>query len=134
MLKIERELLAFLKEYNVWQKESFPLQQQAGWLLKVDEEYKEFQAELKKRIRDMDKVREEAADYLFVLQGLRQYSPELANHLQSTFFLLYSKLVLNEDFLKMVRDKFRLNKARTFKFHPIKIVDGIYKGDHNVQI
>lgn len=132
MRKIERELLAFLKEYNIWQRETFPRQKQAGWLLKVDEEFKEFQAELNKRIRDMDKVKEEAADYLFVLQGLKQYSPELANHLQSTFFLLYSKLVFNEEFIEMMKAKFEKNKFRPFKFYPIIEIDGIYKGGHNV--
>lgn len=130
MGKTEKELLSFLKEYHKWQKEKFPLQKQVGWLLKVDEEYKEFQAELRKKVRNKDKIKEEAADYLFVLQGLRDYSPALADHLQSTFFLLYSKMVFQKEFIEMMMEKFERNKLRTFRFFPVSTDDGYYKGNH----
>lgn len=130
MGKTERELLTFLKEYHAWQKEKFPLQKQMGWLLKVDEEYKEFQAELKKKIRNKDKIKEEAADYLFVIQGLRDYSPALADHLQSTFFLLYSKMIFQKEFIDMMKEKFERNKMRIFRFFPVSADDGYYKGSH----
>lgn len=127
---IEREIIKELKEVGGWQSYMFERQGEAGWLWKVNEEFKELQAELKKRQRDINAVYEEAADYLFVLQGLKKYSKSFAEHLESLFFLAYSKLIFNEDFLKVMKEKMERNrKGRTFRFVYLE-ADGYYKGDH----
>lgn len=128
---IERKILDILAVYRKWQKEKFPLQKEQGWLCKVNEEFKEFYAETKKRNKDINLIMEEAADYLFVLQGLKDYSPDLAKHLESIFFLAYSKLLFKEEFVTIMEMKFTYNQTRNFKFVPLPEGDGIYKGDHH---
>lgn len=127
---IEREIMKELKEIRDWQAYMFEKQGEAGWLWKVNEEFKEFQAELKKK-DNRTAIYEEAADYLFVLQGLKKFSKKFAEHLESLFLLVYSKLIFTEDFLKVMREKKNKNKGgRAFRFVYLE-PDGYYKGDHN---